>query len=253
MTIWISHQVFAEKMGLEAGWNCHISLQSPSNDVRSLSHSNSGQVSHHASQCSSAGIDQIEMDIDAQRVRFKEDSCGNVQADTVAGSEEKERSQEVNRTESNVNQADMQVKLEVVENTSSDVTESSELLSEMKAAEENKQTETSEKMEGRHGDEENPPEWRPLIEGSKEGDDSNRMSLRQRQISETQTCSDGTDVDTTDSVPGGWDVSNRVSIPYTTNSAPGDWSVSDRVSVPDTPDSIPGDWDVSSRGASLIH
>ena len=64
---------------------------------------------------------------------------------------------------------------------------------------------------GCHGDEDFASEWCSLLE---DNPDRNYLQSnfpnRHRQISETHTCSDGTDVDTTDSVTGGFDVSNRV-------------------------------------------
>lgn len=212
-------QVFAEKMGLEAGWNCHISLQSEHGEVRSLSHGNSGQMSNHPSQASSAGIEQIELDVDGQRVRFKEDSQGNVHEDVETGNE---RSEDL--TVEEVIKQDVSI---IDESGGHKTSETEALLTDEISVDVGKEIDELEEKKVKHkvkedygchddddDDEDFPPEWCPLLEDDPEHSYlQSNFSNRHRQISETHTCSDGTDVDTTDSVTG-FDVSNRVCVLY---------------------------------------
>ncbi|PIK55715.1 hypothetical protein BSL78_07375 [Apostichopus japonicus] len=208
-------KVFAEKMGLEAGWNCHISLQSEHGEVRSLSHGNSGQMSNHPSQASSAGIEQIELDVDGQRVRFKEDSQGNVHEDIETGNKQSE-----DLTVEEVIKLDVSI---IDESEGHETSETEALLvdeisvdvgKEMDELEQKKVKHKVKEDYGCHDDDEDfPQEWRPLLEDDPEHSYlQSNFSNRHRQISETHTCSDGTDVDTTDSVTG-FDVSNRARLP----------------------------------------
>lgn len=191
-------------MGLEAGWNCHISLQSEHGDeVRPPSHEISRKVSNHPSQCSSAGIEQIEMDAEAQRVRFKEDSSGNVHEDVDT---ENEKSEDL------IPEGVLDVDDEDVTGMESGTSESEALLKDSSSCRADNERDGSELEQMKEENEGPPPEWHPLLEET--ADQSYLQSQfpnRQRQISETHTCSDGTDVDTTDSVTGGFDMSNRVS------------------------------------------
>ncbi len=230
----ITIQVFTEKMGLEAGWNCHISLLSEEGGSSSSTSPNTltavSRQHSDTSAKSSSHIQDCQVNMEACNVRVswsdvvKEDKMdastadqnrksvtiemGNISHDSTDGCQVEDDVEEVDAEtkDENSNDDDVDPDLPQIEKKKVGRTSSKEADD---IDSKNMNLDTSIKSS------EAESLLQPEIQKSSSSEDVG-ASLRRRHVSETQTFSDGTDVDTishyTESdTTGGFDISNRVS------------------------------------------